>query len=253
MSIIRLKYVLYIKLGHYCWGTFSLQTTTGLLYYTSDNNQRLCVPATLIDKICKLLHDDRAHIGACRTYDMLRHMMFFHDMRRRINKYVADCPECQKAKPRRGLPYGDLQPVPTPRSPLSTLCLDFIVGLPMTDNGIDAILLIVDKFTKFIRYILGKTTWTAEEWATAYIDQEYSDWGLPFIFVHDVDPKLMSVGELLPRHPQGRKEMGDPPIHIVTVGPASLEIQAFMTPTLCPYVHDRSYYSGGSSSRLRPR
>lgn len=33
---------------------------------------------------------------------------------------------------------------------------------------------------------------TAEQWASAYIAQIYPDWGLPFIFIHDVDPKLMS-------------------------------------------------------------
>jgi hypothetical protein len=47
--------------------------------------------------------------------------------------------------------------------PLSMLCLDFAEGLPLTTQGNDKILFITCKATKYIKYLIGKETFTAED------------------------------------------------------------------------------------------
>ncbi|PFH62963.1 hypothetical protein XA68_10714 [Ophiocordyceps unilateralis] len=172
---------------------FSIHLPSKLLFFDDGTNVRLCVPRAMISEVCRLAHDSRAHTGVTRSYHFLRRTLFFHDMKRQLGAYIAACAECQKSHPRRGKVYGDLQPVLTPQQPLATLCLDFIVGLPISPQGNDAALIITDKFSKFVRYIVGKTTWSSEDWAHAYIALIYPDWGWPDTFVHDVDPKLVSA------------------------------------------------------------
>ncbi|TQW04488.1 retrotransposable element [Cordyceps javanica] len=171
---------------------FALHPDSKLLYYYDDTNWRLCVPDSLVRDVIRMGHDDRSHAGgALRTYLFLRDCVFFHNMRRRVAAYVKTCPECQKSLPRRSLPYGDMQPVDMPKFPFATVCLDFVTGLPL-DDGVDCLLVIVDKFSRLLRCLEGGTDWTAQQWADHYVKHVYPDWGMPHQFVHDADPKFVS-------------------------------------------------------------
>lgn len=170
---------------------FSVDQSTGLLYYFDGEFRRICLPLSVVDDVFKIIHDDRGHPGTSRSYDFLRPMVFVNGMKRHLATYVRCCPECQKAKPRRSRPFGALEPVPTPTIPWSTLCLDFITGLPV-DNGFDCILAITDKFTKIIICLIGKLSWTSSEWAQVFVHQVYPLCGMPHRFVHDVDSRLVS-------------------------------------------------------------
>ncbi|OAA62369.1 Ribonuclease H-like protein [Cordyceps fumosorosea ARSEF 2679] len=171
---------------------FAIQRDSKLLYFYDADNWRLCVPEKMIDEVIRVGHDDRSHAGgALRTYGFLRDYVFFHNMRRRVAAYVSACPECQKSLPRRSLPYGNMQPVPMPKCPFATVCLDFVTGLPEHD-GVDCLLVVVDKFSRLVRCLEGRTDWSAEQWATKYIRQVYPEWGMPHQFIHDADPKFVS-------------------------------------------------------------
>ena len=73
-----------------------------------------------------------------------------------------------------------------------TQTLDFIVSLPITRNGFDAILTVTDKFTKWITLVPGKTTWDAHDWAVSYYDYCFSYYGIPATLISDRDPKFTS-------------------------------------------------------------
>lgn len=167
--------------------------SSGLMYLRDGADLRLCIPEACIEDVCKAAHDNRAHVGAKRAYCFLRKTCFFWKMRLSLASYVSACPECRKAKPKRAPPYGDLTPIDVPRVPLSTLCLDFMVALPTSIQGHDAVLFITDKTSKFVRALVGGTDWTAEQWATSYVQHIYPDWGLPNVFILDVDPELVST------------------------------------------------------------
>ena len=52
---------------------------------------------------------------------------------------------------------------------------------------------VTDKFGKHLTYVLGKSTWTAQEWAITLLDRFYlSDWGILKVLLSDRDPKFLS-------------------------------------------------------------
>ena len=69
--------------------------------------------------------------------------------------------------------------------------MDFIVSLPRTQKGHDAIWVVVDRLTKMARFIATKTTVTAPELAYQFVDELFRFYGLPDI-VSDRDPKFTS-------------------------------------------------------------
>ena len=172
---------------------FRLDPQNGLLYFMDPKGDRLVIPSSQRRRIMEMAHDNRAHPGIQWTYDYLRSFTFFPNMKAFVTNYIKNaCPQCALAKPDTNLPYGDLQPIDTPIIPLNVLCLDFIVGLPVSKDGNDAVLLITDKTSKFHKSIIGKTTFVTEDWAKLYILHVYPDWGLPDVFISDVDSKFLS-------------------------------------------------------------
>ena len=67
--------------------------------------------------------------------------------------------------------------MPTGERHLEEIAMDFIGELP-TSEGFNAILVIMDQFTKVQHYIPAKTTWTAEDLADSNINDIWKLYGL---------------------------------------------------------------------------
>ena len=94
---------------------------------------------------------------------------------------------------RRHAPYGSLQPIQSPPVPFFTLTLDFILALPLSKEGFNALMSVTCKFSKRVTLIERKDTWTAEDWAHAFLNRlDLVDWGLPGELITDRDPKFLS-------------------------------------------------------------
>ena len=77
-------------------------------------------------------------------------------MNDKVKKYVSTCNTCQRIKVHRHAPYGKLQPLPIPEGPADLMSMDFIMGLPASKHGgqtYDAILVVVDAYTKYALYL----------------------------------------------------------------------------------------------------
>ena len=84
-----------------------------------------------------------------------------------------------------------LLPIPTGEGPFKEMAMEFVRELPKS-GGYSAIVVIADEFTKVQRYMLVKTTWTAEDVANSSINDIWklfvplrditSDWDLQFSF-----------------------------------------------------------------------
>ena len=101
-----------------------------------------------------------------------------------ITKYVKSCEVCGRHKVRRHKPYGELQSLPVPYRPWTELSMDFIGPLP-TSNGMNAILVVVDRFTKGAHFIGTTTEATSAEVARMIIKEVISKRGLPKTIVSD--------------------------------------------------------------------
>ena len=85
-----------------------------------------------------------------------------------------------------------MQPLEIPQGKWESISMDFIVGLPNTRRGHDAIWVIVDRLTKLCRFIPTKTTITTLELARLFIENIYRFYGLPANIFSDRDRKFNS-------------------------------------------------------------
>ena len=171
---------------------FRRDPDTKLLYFTDKGQHRLCIPKQCFPQLLTMFHNNRAHIGPDRVYSLLHPHVYFPKMRHEILKWTSHCPTCKKAKPKHNLPWGLLQPIEHPGKPFSVLCFDFVEGLPLSRQGNDKVLFITCKSTKYVKYLVGKETFTAEDWAALYFERIYLDWGLPDSIISDRDSRFVS-------------------------------------------------------------
>jgi hypothetical protein len=111
---------------------------------------RLCIP---VDSVHLLLIQEAhgeglmGHFGAKKMEDVLASHFFWPKMRRDIERFVARCTTCQKAKSRLN-PHGLYMPLPIPSTPWADMSMDFVLRLPSTKRGRDSIFVVVDRFSK---------------------------------------------------------------------------------------------------------
>ncbi len=71
--------------------------------------------------------------------------------------------------------------------------MDFIVQLPITKDGHDAIMVVVDKFSKFVCLIPTVSTVDAATCARLFFDFWICKYGLPDKLITDRDSKFTSL------------------------------------------------------------
>ncbi|KAK9040868.1 hypothetical protein V6N11_016004 [Hibiscus sabdariffa] len=91
------------------------------------------------------------------------------------------------------IPYpGLLQPLPIPTQAWQCITMDFIEGLPCSMKY-NCILMIIDKFTKYVHFISLAHPFTVLEVAKQYLDQVYKLHGPPQIAISDRDRTFTSL------------------------------------------------------------
>ena len=76
------------------------------------------------------------------------------------------------------------------------ICMDFVIGLPRSPKGHEAIWVIVDRMTKTTHFILVKMNYSLDQLAQIYIDEIVSLHRVPASIVSDRDPRFtLSFGK----------------------------------------------------------
>ena len=73
---------------------------------------------------------------------------------------------------------GKLVPLQIPATKWSSVSMDFIMELPLTRHGHNAILVFVDRLTKMVHLVPTHTDVTAEETAKLYVDNVFKHQGV---------------------------------------------------------------------------
>ena len=83
-------------------------------------------------KILELYHDSipAGHPGQKGTLALIARSYYWPRMSRFVERYVSECDLCQRSKPRRVRPHGQLQPLEVPLGPWQSISADFVVKLP---------------------------------------------------------------------------------------------------------------------------
>lgn len=170
----------------------------GLLYYWTpmDTKKRIVVPEDyeIRHQLLWEYHDAKlsGHPGIEKTYLLMKEFFYWPKMKKSIAKYIRTCELCQRMKHLREKPAGKLKPLQIPETRWSSVGMDFVVKLPMTKNGFDAILVVIDRLTKRAHFIPTRTTLTAKQCAQLYNKEIVRLHGLPESFITDRDSKFTS-------------------------------------------------------------
>ncbi|PRP82731.1 hypothetical protein PROFUN_09816, partial [Planoprotostelium fungivorum] len=156
--------------------------TDDLLFY----EEQLYVPEKLRLIIMMMKHDSplAGHFGSHKTKELVRRDYWWPKMYHTIEPYVKSCDTCQRAKHSRKKQSGLLQPLEVPSDRWTSVTIDFMVELPEC-QGFNAIMVVVDRFTKMSHFIPCKNTITSEEAAWLYIDRVFRLHGIPEKIVSD--------------------------------------------------------------------
>ena len=83
-----------------------------------------------------------------------------------------------------------LQPLPIPERPWVSVSMDFIIGFPKVD-GMNTIMVVVDRFTKYAVFVAAPTMCTAEVVVELFYRNVVKYFGVPFDIISDRDVRFM--------------------------------------------------------------
>ncbi|GMF40679.1 unnamed protein product [Phytophthora fragariaefolia] len=175
---------------------YSLQD--GILYYQTGEYEtpRLYIPddEDLKNRVICENHDavSAGHPGFYKTYLAVREKYLLPKMMKDIQRYGNTCEMCQRNKTRQTKPPGLLQPLNIPKGRWTDISMDFVVSLPVSTNGNNVIMVIVDRLTKRAKFIAMKTIDTTTDIADVFMKNYVKDHALPKTMVSDRDTKFTS-------------------------------------------------------------
>ncbi|WVZ87856.1 hypothetical protein U9M48_034431, partial [Paspalum notatum var. saurae] len=149
---------------------------------------RLCIPVGSVRLL--LMREAHGgglmgHFGVKKTQDVLSTHFFWPRMKRDVERFVARCTTCHKAKSRLN-PHGLYMPLPVPSTPWEDISMDF------DKEGRDSIFVVVDRFSKMAHFIPCHKSDDAVNIANLFFQEIVRLHGMPSTIVSDRDAKFLS-------------------------------------------------------------
>ena len=131
------------------------------------------------------------HFGAKKTEEVMSTHLFWPRMRRDVERFVARCATCQKAKSRLN-PQGLYMSLLVPSISWTDISMNFILGLLRTKRGRNSIFVVVDHFSEMAHFIPYHKSDNAVHIANLFFQNIVRLHGVPSTIVSDYDAKFLS-------------------------------------------------------------
>ena len=156
------------------------------------NVHRLCIPPSMAPDILGIAYGED-YLGFSRCYKIVSRSWYIRGLIKLFRSFIRHCPQYLALQIRRHPPYRSFQPIESPPVPFFTLTLDFVLALPPSKEGYNAIMSVTCKFSKQVTLVEGADICSAEQWAHAFLKRlDLIDWGLPGELITDRDLKFLS-------------------------------------------------------------
>lgn len=131
------------------------------------------------------------HPGTGRTLEFIQRRFKWPTIKKDVSTFVKACSMCNQGKISHLHPQGLLHPLPIPCLPGSHIFLDFITGLPPSQDN-TVILVIIYRFSKAARFIPVPKIPTAKETAELIMSLVFRLFSIPQDIVSDRGPQISS-------------------------------------------------------------
>ena len=157
----------------------------GKVYVPMDSGLRM--------QIVKAHHDLQitGHPGRWKTLELVSRNYWWPGMSRYIASYCKGCDRCNRTKSFPAKPVGKLVPTQIPKDVWEIITVDLITGLPES-QGYNAIMVVVDRLSKYIHVMPTNDTATSEGIARLFRDNVWKNHGLPEQVISDRGPQFVS-------------------------------------------------------------
>ena len=180
------------------WLNTSLNATTpdghrkeaGFHFYLD----RLCIPeGSTQDFLIWELHGGGLveHFGITKTLHTLEARYYWSRLRRDTRRMIGRCTTSVMGKMTKQS-AGQYLPLPVPEYPWQEVSLDFVLGIPRTRKQHDAILVVVDRFSKMAHFLPCAKTIDAPHTARIFFNEIVLFHGIPCCIVSDRDVRFTS-------------------------------------------------------------
>ena len=144
--------------------------------------KRVLVPCKLVTSIVAMYHESEfyGHSGVRRT-------MALTHLRHYVERYILSCDVCQAAKSRRVDTARVPRPLLVPDTEWHSVFIHWVSGLPPTTRGHDAIMTVVDRFSKRGMFIPCCKDMTADDLIYVFLREVVRLKGCPHQIVSDRD------------------------------------------------------------------
>jgi len=145
------------------------------------------------EEILKENHDlaDIGHPGQHKMLEVIKRTYWWPGLKKDIKKYVQGCFKCQQNKVQHQRKAGELYLLEIPEEPWQEISIDIIGPLPKS-NGMDAIVVIIDQFTKMIRLKVTTMNVSSEGITKIYRDEIWKLNGIPRKILSNRGPQFAS-------------------------------------------------------------
>jgi len=145
------------------------------------------------EEILKENHNsvDVKYLGQYRMLGLLKRTYWWPGLKKDVKRYIQGYFKCQQNKVQHQMKVGELHSLKIPQGLWQEISIDIIRPLPRS-NGMDAIVVIVDRFTKMIRLKTTTMNISLEGIAKIYRDNIWKLHGVPRKILSDRGPQFTS-------------------------------------------------------------